>query len=143
MRPAADRRRCLAIVLGLVLMRRGRWSAVIVVAVAARILLDPAFTSCYDAGLLAAAVICDTALLAGPFPAPSLSAVVVLYRPMFPLHAQPHVYGLIRATYLLTVIAALVALPDDGLRDRAQGPDQPRPSSVQPTQAPRDSPNRW
>jgi hypothetical protein len=117
----------LAIMLGLVLMRRGRWSAVIVVAVAARILLDPAVTSYYDAGLLTGAIICDTALLAGPIPALSLSAVLVFYLPMFPLHAQPHVYGLIRATYLLTLIAALVALPDDVLRDRARRPDQPRP----------------
>lgn len=106
----------LATMLGVVLMWRGRWSAVIVVAVAARILLDPAVTSYYDAGLLAGAVICDTVLLAGPIPALSLSAVIVLYLPMFPLHAQPHLYGLIRTAYLLTVIGALTILPNDVLR---------------------------
>lgn len=106
----------LAAALGFVLMRRGRWSAVIVVAVAARILLDPAIHSYYDAGLLAGAVLCDLALLAGPIPILSLSAVLVLYLPMFPLHAQGHLYGLIRSAYLATVILALSVLPDTSLR---------------------------
>ena len=88
----------------------------IVVAVAARILLDPAIHSYYDAGLLAGAVLCDLALLAGPLPILSLSAVLVLYLPMFPLHAQGHLYGLIRSAYLATVILALTVLPDTSLR---------------------------
>jgi len=112
--------------LGLVLMLRGRWSAVIVVAVAARILLDPAVHSYYDAGLLAGAVLCDLVLLGGPIPLLSVSAVIVFYLPMFPLHAQPHLYGLIRSAYLATVILALTVLPDDSLRRPAGGLDKAR-----------------
>ncbi|CAN5447860.1 hypothetical protein BH10ACT8_BH10ACT8_11510 [soil metagenome] len=120
MTPSWDRTAqiALAVVLGLILMRRGRWSAVIVVAVAARILLDPSTKSYYDAGLLLGAVLCDLVLLAGPIPMLSVTAVLVLYLPMFGLHSQPHIFGLIRTTYLLTVMVALTALPDEFLRQR-------------------------
>jgi hypothetical protein len=121
MTPSWDRpvQLLLAVALGLVLMRRGRWSAVVVVAVAVRILLDPSTKSYYDAGLLVGTVLADVVLLAGPIPMLSLSAVLVLYLPMFPLHAQHQLFGLMRTVYLLTVIVALTVLPDDRLGARA------------------------
>ena len=101
----------LAIVLGLVVLRQHRWSAVVLVAVAARLLLDPGVNSYYDASLLTGTVLCDLLLFAGPIPFLSLSAVLVFYLPMFPLHAHHHLYGLIRTAYLVTVILTVTLLP--------------------------------
>jgi hypothetical protein len=109
----------LAIALGAALMWRGRWAAVIVVAVAARILLDPSIKSYYDAGLLAGAVICDVIMLAGPLPLLSLGAVFLLYLPMFPLHARPQAFAALRTTYLLLTIGALTL----GSRATSRFPD--------------------
>jgi hypothetical protein len=98
--------------LAVVLVRRGRWSAVVVVVVAARLLLDPAVWSYYDAGLLAGAVLCDLLLLAARMPVLSVSAVFVFYLPMFVLHDRPQLYGAIRTAFLLALIAGLTGLPD-------------------------------
>ena len=114
--PAWDRplQMLLACALAVVLVRRGRWSAVLVVTVAVRILLDPGIVSYYDAGLLAGAVVADLVLLGDAVPVLSLSAVVTFYLPMFALHGHPHTFGVMRTAYLLVVICALTFLPDVG-----------------------------
>lgn len=106
----------LGIALAAVVVARGRWSAVILVVVAARLLLDPSVKSYYDAGLLTGSVLCDLVLLGGPIPALTLSAALVFYLPMFPLEHVPHTYGLLRTAYLVTVVLAVTALPDRILR---------------------------
>ncbi len=102
----------LALTLGIVAIRRGRWSAVLLVTVAARLLLDPGIKSYYDAALLTGTVLSDLLLFAGPVPLLSISAVIVFYLPMFWLHAQHHTYGVVRTAYLATVILAVLLLPD-------------------------------
>lgn len=106
----------LGVTLGVLVLCRGRWSAVILVAVAARLLLDPSVKSYYDAGLVIGCALCDLVLLGGPIPSLTISAVLVFYLPMFPLQPAPHIYGLVRTAYLLTVIAAVTVLPDTILR---------------------------
>ena len=83
---------------------RGRWPALILVAVAARLLLDPAIKSYYDAGLLAGAVLCDLVLLRRPMPWLSISAVVAFFLPAFLLGSDPGAYGLLRTAYLVVVV---------------------------------------
>ncbi len=112
----------LATALGVVMMRRGRWSAVVLVAVAARLLLDPSVKSYYDAALLAGTAICDLVLLGGPIPALTLSAALVFYLPMFALQSEPHIYGLVRTAYLLSVLALVTFVPDSKVRAVADKP---------------------
>ena len=109
--------------LGVLAVARGRWPAVILVAVAARLLLDPAIKSYYDAGLLAGAALCDLVLFAGRIPWLSISAVVAFYLPAYLLQSDPHAYGLLRTAYLVAVVVIVVACPDRLFR----GPG-PRPS---------------
>lgn len=131
----------LACALGVVLVRRGRWSAVLIVAVAVRILLDPGVVSYYDAGLLAGAVVADLLLLGDTVPVLSLSAVGVFYLPMFVLHGHPHTFGMIRTAYLLVVICALTFLPDRALRTPPAQPETPYGAAPQDHSAPTRT--RW
>jgi len=94
--------------LAAVAVARGRWPAVILVAVAARLLLDPATKSYYDAGLLAGAVLCDLVLSRRRVPWLSVSAVVAFYLPAYLLQADPRVYGLVRTGYLVALIAVVL-----------------------------------
>lgn len=93
--------------LGVLAVRRGRWPAVILLVVVARLLFDPATKSYYDAALVAGALLCDLLWLAGPIPWFALSAVGLFYLPSFALPQAPHLYGLLRTGYLLTLVAVV------------------------------------
>jgi hypothetical protein len=131
----------LGVLLSTVVLRRGSWSAVILVVIAARLLLDPSIKSYYDAGLLTGSVLADLVLLAARLPAFTLSALLVFYLPMFPLQAAPQLYGLLRLAYLLAVIAAVTVPPGSapwqpGLPPAGQAGDGP---ATRPLRRRRDS----
>lgn len=118
------------------LVWRRRWYRVIAMTLAVRLLLDPGVRSYYDAGLIAGCVIADIALSTTSAPLFSITALLFFYLPMFPLHALPHVYGLVRTGYLLALIAALAfgphrASPSEALRvGRRRRPAPATPSTV-------------
>jgi len=94
--------------LALLVVRRKRWPAVILIAVCARLLLDPSTKSYYDAGLLVGSMLCDLLLVAGPVPLFSLSALLLFSAPRAVLGEEPHFYGQLRTAYLLAVIGVLL-----------------------------------
>jgi len=94
--------------LALLVVRRKRWPAVILVAVCARLLLDPSTKSYYDAGLLVGSMLCDLLLVAGPVPLFSVSALLLFSAPRALLGEEPHFYGQLRTAYLLAVIGVLL-----------------------------------
>ena len=80
----------------------------ILVAVCARLLLDPSTKSYYDAGLLVGSMLCDLLLVAGPVPLFSVSALLLFSAPRALLGEEPHFYGQLRTAYLLAVIGVLL-----------------------------------
>ncbi len=119
----------LALAVGVVLVRRRQWAAVPLAVVAARMLLDPQTYPYYTAGLVVAAAAFDLLRPGRQFPlwsagAVSFYAVTELGTFVLP----PHDIGLIRAVYLVAVLALLVS----GART---SPAPPTPGSADGTPA--------
>ena len=99
----------LALGVGVVLVRRRQWSAVLLAVVAARMLLDPQTYPYYTAGLVVAAAAVDLLRPGRQFPLWTAGAFffyVATGLGKFVL--PPHDIGLIRAAYLAGMLAVLV-----------------------------------
>ncbi|MFL5859977.1 MAG: hypothetical protein ACJ780_04250 [Solirubrobacteraceae bacterium] len=97
--------------LGTAAVLRRRWPAIILLATAARILLDPEVFSYYISGVLLGAVAADLVVMRWRFPWLTSSGLVTLHLMRLAGHVVPiplHVLGLVRAGYV--VAASLVVL---------------------------------
>ena len=94
-------------------IRRSRWSAVLVLVVATRILLDPATRLYYDSGLVVAAAVCD---LTAALPITTAIAVVGVLGSST-LTADPTAAGVVRTAALVAILAVGLLTPQrDGGR---------------------------
>lgn len=95
------------LVLGLaaatLVVRSGRWPGVLLAAIAARLLLDPATKPYYTSGVVVAAVVVDLWLADRLVPVFSVSAVLLLYA-IRATGLGPHELGALRALYCLAVL---------------------------------------
>jgi hypothetical protein len=112
----------IAIALGVLAVRRGRWAAVLLLAVAARIALDPGTNRYYAAGAVAGAVVWDLAGSHLRFPWWTAGAAVSLFFSRW-IPMPPAVHGWIALTYCVACSALLI--PDR----RGQTRPRSRPSS--------------
>jgi hypothetical protein len=103
----------LGVALGVVAVRRGRWLVVPVVAICARMLLDPGTYPYYTAGLVLATVLADLGWRRTRWPWLSTIVAAGLYLPrhLGPLTPTDPGLGVLRALTLLAVIAAVLG-PD-------------------------------
>jgi hypothetical protein len=101
----------LGCVLGVVAVVKHRPAAVLVVAIASRLFLDPSTYSYYTAGFLVACVAFDVTLSTSRLPWLTFSAVAFLYLPnllVIALPATAQAAGVVRAVYLAaSVVYAL------------------------------------
>jgi hypothetical protein len=111
--PAWDRpaQLALGVLLAAIAVRRGRWSAVLLLVVVARLLLDPATKLYYDAGLVVGTALCDLVLFAGPIPWLTIAVFGLFYLPSFPLNSLPTQYGWLRTAVLLGLGATALFWP--------------------------------
>ena len=101
----------LGCLLGAVAVVRGRWPAVILLATAARVLLDPEVYSYYTAGVLIGAVAYDLVMTTRRSPWLTIGAVAALHLARLISHVAPvslHDLGLLRVAYV--AVAAVVVL---------------------------------
>jgi hypothetical protein len=97
----------LGLALGALAVVRGRWPAVVMVAAAARIALDPGVYSYYTAAILLGAVIWDIQARQGrTFPLWSWLVFVGLFACRY-LPLSPHVLGVLRLGVCFVVTAAV------------------------------------
>jgi hypothetical protein len=82
----------LGVLLGVIAIRRGRWAAVIMISVGARIVLDPGTNRYYAAGLVAGAVLWDIIGSSAAAPWWTAAACLGLFSARF-LHLPPSVNG--------------------------------------------------
>ena len=116
--------------LGVVAVRRGAWPAVLVVALAVRVLLDPSVFTYYTAGLLLGAVVLDLVVSQWRLPWTTLGGFVLVYLPRYvdgPLGLHPATSGVMRATYCLSVLALVVFGRLGHPRPDTSSPDAPAP----------------
>jgi hypothetical protein len=93
----------LGIAAATLVVRSGRWPAVLLAALAARLLLDPATKSYYTSGLVVAAVVVDLWLADRRVPVFAVSALLALYA-IRATGLDPHELGDLRALYCLAVL---------------------------------------
>ncbi|HEY0531131.1 MAG TPA: hypothetical protein VGD29_05975 [Actinoplanes sp.] len=121
----------IGIALGILAVRRGRWPAVLLLAVAARIALDPGTNRYYAAGAVVGAVVWDLAGSQLRFPWWTAGAAVSLFFSRW-IPMPPAVHGWITLTYCVTCTALLVAdRPGTGRAtkiDRRPGYGRTRPA---------------
>ena len=95
-------------ILAVIVVRMGRWTAVILVVIAVRLLLDPATQPYYDSGLLIGAAILDFATTSGRHSWRSALAtttvVLFIYLPSYLLTDLPELRGILRTAGLLTLL---------------------------------------
>lgn len=108
--------------------KRGRWSAILLIAIALRMLLDPVAKNYYDSGLALAAAVFDVTTTVGLLPIATLVAFVAVYLPSYLLEGDAVARGTIRTVALLALlVAAWVRRPRGGDVDLL--PSTTRPSS--------------
>ena len=117
--PAWDRpaQLLLGVVLGAVLVRRGRWPAVLLAAIAARVLLDPGTYPYYTSGVVLATVVLDLLMSSLAVPVVTLLATASLYLVLFrPLRYLMTSTGLadLRAAFAVAAVVLAVLLPGTG-----------------------------
>ncbi len=101
----------LGCLLGAAAIWRGRWPAVLLLSVGARIALDPATHSYYTAGVLAGALLWDLVGSRRPLPAWTLLSYLALA--VVPLASHdPAVRGAFRLAVIATFTIVIVAGPD-------------------------------
>lgn len=99
----------LGLVLGFLAVWRGRWEGAVLVAVAARLALDPSTSPYYTAGLAFAALVWD---MAGRRPVPLWAPLIVATHVLVPkLGAGPDVEGVARLAVAIAAILAVLAFP--------------------------------
>ena len=92
-------------VLAAIAVKRGRWPAVLLIAIALRMLIDPVAKNYYDSGLVLAASVFDIITATGVLPLMTLIAVVAVYLPSYLLASEPAPRAIIRTIALLTLLA--------------------------------------
>ena len=100
----------LGLALGALAVRRGRWPAVIVLGIAARMLLDPGVYDYYTAGLLLGTLCWEALCLRHPVPLWSPVCFLALYAAPR-LTSDSAVLGGIRLWLLLSLAATVLLLP--------------------------------
>jgi hypothetical protein len=109
----------IGIALGVLAVRRGRWPAVLLLAVAARIALDPGTNRYYAAGAVVGAVVWDLAGSTLRFPWWTAGAAVSLFVSRS-IPMPPAAHGWITLTYCVACTALLI--PDRTGTDKATIP---------------------
>jgi hypothetical protein len=98
----------LGIALGLLAVRRGRWPAVLLLGVAARIALEPGTNKYYAAGAVVGALVWDLAGSASRFPWWTAGAVAALFAGRW-IPVPDAVHGWTTLAYCVSCIALLVS----------------------------------
>lgn len=107
------------LMLAVVAVRRRRPGAVLLVAIAVRLLLDPATKNYYEAGLLLAAGIFDLTAAVTYIPLATLAATALVYAPSYLLTGATEVRGVVRTLALLGLAVLAMTAPTrlSGARD--------------------------
>jgi hypothetical protein len=105
----------LGVALGAVAVRRGRWPAVILLAVVARIALDPGTNKYYAAGVAVGALIWDLLGSRSTWPWRSAAGLAVMYLSRW-LPVPPWVHGDMTLLYCMACVVWLVVLPGRDFR---------------------------
>jgi hypothetical protein len=109
----------LGVAAGCVAVRRGRWPAVILLAVAARILLDPGVYAYYTSGAVLGTITFDLLVTRWRLPWMTAAATALLYLTRFTHHLYPftlHELGLLRAAFGIAVPVGVLCLPERWMR---------------------------
>ena len=99
---------------GVVAVRRGRWPAVLLVAVAARILLDPGVYAYYTAGALLGTIVVDLVVTRWRVPWATVTAALLLYAARFTHELIPfslHQLGILRLLFAIGVPVMVLGVP--------------------------------
>jgi len=99
---------------GAVAVRRGRWPAVVLVAVAARILLDPGVYAYYTSGALLGTVVVDLVVARWRLPWATATAALLLYAARFTHALIPfslHQLGILRLVFAVGVPVMVLGIP--------------------------------
>jgi len=99
---------------GAVAVRRGRWPAVLLVAVAARILLDPGVYAYYTSGALLGTVVVDLVVTRWRLPWATATAALLLYAARFTHALIPfslHQLGILRLVFAIGVPVMVLGIP--------------------------------
>ena len=99
---------------GAVAVRRGRWPAVLLVAVAARILLDPGVYAYYTAGALLGTIVVDLVVTRWRVPWATVTAALLLYAARFTHELIPfnlHQLGELRLVFAIGVPVMVLGVP--------------------------------
>jgi hypothetical protein len=99
---------------GAVAVWRGRWPAVVLVAVAARILLDPGVYAYYTAGALLGTIVVDLVVTRWRLPWATATAALLLYVARFTHKLIPfslHQLGELRLVFAIGLPVAILGIP--------------------------------
>jgi hypothetical protein len=99
---------------GAVAVWRGRWPAVLLVAVAARILLDPGVYAYYTAGALLGTIVVDLVVTRWRLPWATATAALLLYVARFTHKLIPfslHQLGELRLVFAIGLPVAVLGIP--------------------------------
>jgi hypothetical protein len=110
----------LGVALGALAVRRGRWPAVLLLAVAARIALDPGTNRYYAAGAVVGALVWDLAGSTFRFPWWTAGAALSLFASRW-IPLPPAAHGWITLTYCLACTALLVPIRGGNAPPSAEG----------------------
>lgn len=104
----------LGVAAGCVAVRRGRWQAVVLVAVSARILLDPGVYAYYTAGALLGTIVVDLVMTKWRFPWVTAIAAFLLYLARMTHKLVPfdlHQLGVLRLLFAIGVPLLVLGMP--------------------------------
>jgi hypothetical protein len=99
---------------GAVAIWRGRWPAVLLVALAARIMLDPAVYAYYTSGALLATIVVDLVVTRWRLPWATATAAVLLYAARFTHALIPftlHQLGVLRLVFAIGLPVVVLGIP--------------------------------
>lgn len=99
---------------GAVAIRRGRWPAVLLVAVAARIMLDPGVYAYYTSGALLGTIVVDLVVTRWRLPWATATAAVLLYAARFTHALIPfnlHQLGILRLVFAVGLPTVVLGIP--------------------------------
>ena len=103
-----------ALAAGCVAVRRGRWQAVVLVAVAARIMLDPGVYAYYTAGAVLGTIVVDLVLTKWRFPWVTAVTAFLLYLARMTHKLVPfdlHQLGVLRLLFAIGVPVLVLGMP--------------------------------
>ena len=124
---------------GALAVRRGRWPAVILIAVCARVLLDPGVYSYYTSGALLGTVLADLVITRWRLPWLTVAGAAMLYATRFTGDLFPftmHDLGLLRAAFVIGVPMLVLGLPGHRLTPPAGRHARSQPAADLPPRVP-------